>query len=284
MKNRATKYLQEKHPSSLVLSQDLPLVNPVTKETDKVVFGLLAVDPELSVKHRMIAVPSLGSIGEVSSLAQNVTPIFDAISGVQIAIGNSITPTGSTVDSITMPFSGKIRLYTDGLKVPIQLVIAEFESFGHQIEVVDESNMYKSIFISYGGPDEDSVSMLNKKLKTVGVTTWFFPNDSIPGQKLHRMMHEGVNKHDKVLLVCSKCSLTRAGVLNEIERVLEREAKEGGSDILIPVTLDQYIFDGWKPDRTDIADQLKSRVIINVDPTDDNYDLSIEKLVKALKS
>ncbi|HAS8529054.1 TPA: toll/interleukin-1 receptor domain-containing protein [Vibrio vulnificus] len=144
--------------------------------------------------------------------------------------------------------------------------------------------MYKSIFISYGGPDEDSVSMLNKKLKTVGVTTWFFPNDSIPGQKLHRMMHEGVNKHDKVLLVCSKCSLTRAGVLNEIERVLEREAKEGGSDILIPVTLDQYVFDGWKPDRTDIADQLKSRVIINVDPTDDNYDLSIEKLVKALKS
>lgn len=98
------------------------------------------------------------------------------------------------------------------------------------------------------------------------------------------MMHEGVNKHDKVLLICSRESLTRNGVLNEIERVLEREAKEGGADILIPVTLDDYIFNEWNPERADIAEQLKTRVIINVDPTSDNYGQAIEKLVKSLKS
>nr|WP_301952778.1 toll/interleukin-1 receptor domain-containing protein [Aeromonas hydrophila] len=144
--------------------------------------------------------------------------------------------------------------------------------------------MYNSIFISYGGPDQEAATILNRDLKAVGVSTWFFPEDSIPGQKLHRMMHEGVNKHDKVLLICSRESLTRNGVLNEIERVLEREAKEGGADILIPVTLDDYIFNEWNPERADIAEQLKTRVIINVDPTSDNYGQAIEKLVKSLKS
>ena len=38
-----------------------------------------------------------------------------------------------------------------------------------------------------------------------------------PGDKLHRMMHEGVNKYDHVLLICSENSLVRPGVLNEIE-------------------------------------------------------------------
>ena len=75
------------------------------------------------------------------------------------------------------------------------------------------------------------------------------------------MMHDGVNNHDRVLLVCSEESLTRVGVLNEIERVLEREAKEGGSEVLIPITLDDYVYGDWAPDRKDIADQIRSRVI-----------------------
>ncbi|MCS0539975.1 toll/interleukin-1 receptor domain-containing protein [Aeromonas veronii] len=210
--------------------------------------------------------------------------IFDVFAGLYIGIGNDLNPTGTFVDSFTMPYAPKILLYTDGLKISMQSLISEFQDMGHQIEVVDESSMYNSIFISYGGPDQEAATILNRDLKAVGVSTWFFPEDSIPGQKLHRMMHEGVNKHDKVLLICSRESLTRNGVLNEIERVLEREAKEGGADILIPVTLDDYIFNEWNPERADIAEQLKTRVIINVDPTSDNYGQAIEKLVKSLKS
>lgn len=283
MKERTTKYLQAKYPKAIVMSQDIPLSNQVTKETEKVLFGHVAIDPETGVKHRLLAIPEFGKIGESVSIAHNIDEIFGVFSGLYVGMGNDLNPTGSSVDTMSMPFSPKIVLYTDGLKMPIQQLISEFQSFGHQVEVVDESSMYKSIFISYGGPDEEATSELNKKLKSVGVTTWFFPDDSIPGQKLHRMMHDGVNQHDKVLLVCSKSSLTRNGVLNEIERVLEREAKEGGADILIPVTLDDYIFEKWSPERKDIAEQLKSRVIIKVDPKSDNYDLSIEKLVKSLK-
>jgi len=284
VKERTTKYLQEKYPRAVVLSQDFPLKNQFTQATEKVIYGHVAVDPDTGVKHRLLAIPDLGNLGEAASVAQNLKAIFDVFAGLHIGMGNDLNPTGSSVDSITMPFTPKILIYTNGLKVPMQLLISEFQNMGHQIEVVDESSMYQSIFVSYGGPDEEAAGTLNKALKSVGVSTWFFPDDSIPGQKLHRMMHDGVNKHDKVLLVCSKDSLTRNGVLNEIERVLEREAKEGGSDILIPVTLDNYIFTEWNPERTDIADQIKARVIINVDPESDNYKKGIDKLVKSLKS
>jgi hypothetical protein len=98
-------------------------------------------------------------------------------------------------------------------------------------------------------------------------------------------MHEAVNSHDRVLLLCSKESLGRPGVLNEIERVLEREAKEGGSDILIPVALDDYVFQDWASSRPDIAEQVRSRVIAKlssgpIKPNEPNAEL--DKLVDAL--
>jgi hypothetical protein len=83
----------------------------------------------------------------------------------------------------------------------------------------------------------------------------------LPGQKLHRVMHEQINNHDRVLLVCSEHSLSRLGVLNEIERVLEREAREGGKEILIPITLDDHVYQDWAQDRPDLAQQIRSRVI-----------------------
>jgi hypothetical protein len=99
-------------------------------------------------------------------------------------------------------------------------------------------------------------------------------------------MFEGVNLHDRVLLICSKSSLNRNGVLNEIERVLEREAKEGGSEILIPITIDDFVFDKWKPDRSDIAEQIKARVITSFPDevtSDKEFKVCAEKLIKALK-
>ena len=39
-----------------------------------------------------------------------------------------------------------------------------------------------------------------------------------------------------------------------------REASEGGSEILIPVTLDDYVF-RWRPKRADLARQIRARVI-----------------------
>ena len=97
---------------------------------------------------------------------------------------------------------------------------------------------------------------------------------------LHRVMSEGVNNHDRVLLICSKNSVNRYGVLNEIERMLEREAKEGGTEIIIPIALDDYIFNDWNPEQKDIKDQIISRVISSINEV--NFNKEIEKIVEAL--
>ncbi|GIC75611.1 toll/interleukin-1 receptor domain-containing protein [Moritella sp. F3] len=284
MKERSSKYLQKQHPRAIVASHDIPLTNLATQEVEKILHGHLAIEPDIGVKYRLLAVPELGGFGETASIAQNIDTIFAEMLSVEMNISNNINPTRSSINTAKLPLSPKVRLYTDTLKVSAEQIINEFEHFGLQVEVIEESNMYKSIFISYGGPDEEAVSRLNSNLKSHGIPTWFFPDDSIPGQKLHRMMHEGVNQHDKVLLICSEASLTRAGVLNEIERVLEREAKEGGTDILIPVTLDNFVFNEWNPERPDIAEQLRSRVIINANPDGESYKKQIDKLISALRA
>jgi hypothetical protein len=157
---------------------------------------------------------------------------------------------------------------------------------GKADRVLGEPETHSSVFISYGGPDKHIAHAINDYLVAHGVKTWFFPDNALPGQKLHRVMSEGVAKHERVLLICSESSLSRTGVQNELERVLEREAREGGSEILIPVSIDKYVFSEWAPERRDLVDQVRSRVIAqfpaSADRTDE-FNIAAAKLLKALR-
>ena len=67
--------------------------------------------------------------------------------------------------------------------------------------------------------------------------------------------------------------------------MLEREAKEGGSDILIPITLDDFVYSDWAPTRPDVAAQVRSRVVtkLNLEPgKESELQAQIEKVVKTL--
>lgn len=146
--------------------------------------------------------------------------------------------------------------------------------------------MLQSIFISYGGPDTDFAQKLNDALLKNGVTTFFFAKDAIPGRKLHRLMREGVNQHDRVILVCSQASLDRPGVLNEVTETLQREARDGGKEYLIPITLDDYVFTGWKPEDAGLAQAIRDRVVANfqganADPA--KFNDGVLRLIAALK-
>jgi hypothetical protein len=118
-----------------------------------------------------------------------------------------------------------------------------------------------STFISYGSPDGGFARQLYEALHANGVKTFFFPEHAVPGKRLHRLMREGVNQHDRVVLICSEASLNRTGVLNEIEETLAREARDGGETYLIPIRLDDYIFNDWAPAREDLAQALRDRVV-----------------------
>jgi len=138
-------------------------------------------------------------------------------------------------------------------------------------------------FISYGGPDEDFAARLNKTLNDSGIKTFFFPIHAKPGEKLHHLMRDGINKYDKIVFICSQYALSRPGVLNELEEALQREAREGGEQILIPINLDNYVFTGWDPKRPGLKQAILDRVVGNfVDLDNDKYINSSRKLVAAL--
>jgi uncharacterized protein YjbI with pentapeptide repeats len=151
---------------------------------------------------------------------------------------------------------------------------------------LDIFNMLQSTFISYGAPDEAFAKKLYQELHRNGVTTFFFAEHAEPGEKLHRMMRKGVNEYDRVLLICSKNSLDRKGVLNELEEILAREARDGGASYLIPIRLDSYVFTGWKPPNADIAQAVRDRVVADfegADKDDAKFQAGLQKLIRALK-
>lgn len=115
----------------------------------------------------------------------------------------------------------------------------------------------RSTFISYGAPDAHFARVLCDALELKGVRTFFFEYNAIPGERLHAMMRRGVNDHDRVVLVCSEASLKRPGVKNEIEETLAREARDGGASYLIPITLDNFVFE-W---RDALGQVLRDRVV-----------------------
>lgn len=147
--------------------------------------------------------------------------------------------------------------------------------------------MLQSTFISYGGPDTDFAQKLYEALHRNGVTTFFFPVHAVPGKKLHRTMYEGVNNHDRMILICSQASLDRPGVLNEIEKVLERETRDGGKEYLIPIRLDDYLFSKkWKPANADVAQALRDRVVADfrsADSDDAKFNEGLLRLIAALR-
>jgi uncharacterized protein YjbI with pentapeptide repeats len=131
-------------------------------------------------------------------------------------------------------------------------------------------SLMQSTFISYGGPDEAFARKLNQALQNNGVTTFFFPETAEPGAKLHRVMREGVNLHDRLILVCSAASLNRPGVLNEIQETLAREARDGGAEYIIPIKIDNFVHDGWAPKDAMVKTTILDRVVADFQHADES--------------
>lgn len=263
----------------------------------KDVLVVIAYDTVGGARQVLLAVADLGE-EEVKILCAKIDERLPEIEGgLIIQASNANDPHGNVVSSDKMPRGSRLLFFTDavaGTAAALRAAvpgcdIAIFDRQTAHLHVRGDMHSpfskHDSAFISYGGPDEAIAARITNALKDKGVKTWFFKDDALPGQKLHRMMSDGVSDHDRVIFLCSKESLSRPGVLNELERVLEREAREGGADILMPIALDDYVFKDWAPTRRDIADQVRSRVIGDFRGADTDatkFDQEIDKVVRAL--
>src|ERR1041385_194625 len=139
----------------------------------------------------------------------------------------------------------------------------------------------QSTFISYGHPDVRFARQLRERLFKNGVRRFFFELDATPGERLHRVMRGRINEYDRVILICSSSSLTRPAVRNEIEETLAREARDGGATYLIPVVIDEFLFE-WDDQ---LAVPLRDRVVADFRRTARNsrlFDTAFLRLLRAL--
>ncbi|HYC75863.1 toll/interleukin-1 receptor domain-containing protein [Brevundimonas sp.] len=142
----------------------------------------------------------------------------------------------------------------------------------------------KRVFVSYGAPDIAIAQKIVRGLKLYGFAPLLFENDARPGQRLHRFMRDSIETSDAVILLCSRASLGRSGVINEIEQCLRREAKLEGQTLLYPIALDDFVFTDWNPSYPGFATEIRDRVIMSL-PADSGrkaFKSGMDRLAQAI--
>jgi hypothetical protein len=144
-----------------------------------------------------------------------------------------------------------------------------------------------SCFISFSSEDEPLPSRLTEDLRIAGVNCWKFEDSALAGRGVWANIDRGISSYDKLILLCSKNSLTSGPVLRELSRALRKEdelRKAGHLDpeVLVPVRLDDFVLVDWQHERkTDVVD----RVIADfrgVSPGTAAYEQRLAKLLTAL--
>jgi uncharacterized protein YjbI with pentapeptide repeats len=228
----------------------------------------------------------LASVQDVSFLATDLSRLVDA--NIQ-HYGQSHIDYTSIVKTMLRrpahpldidPYPGLIS-FMGSCGIP-NIVASYFIESIRSIQPNQLRNLMRSTFISYGSPDEKFASKLNNDLQANGVATFFFPMNAQFGEKLHSTMKK-IDEYERVIIICSEQSLERSGVQYELEKVIEREAREGGGACLIPVALDDFIFNEWKPARGYLKQEILNRVVADF-RDQRNYRSQFLRLLQALKN
>lgn len=103
-----------------------------------------------------------------------------------------------------------------------------------------DEKIFFSCFISYARSDFKFADHLRARLQKADISCWQDVHDMRGGDRWRGQIFSAIEKQDKLVLICSKDSLTRPVVVEEIQEAIERE-KQAGMQKLFPIRLDDYI-------------------------------------------
>ena len=190
----------------------------------------------------------------------------------------------STLDFRTLELSGMLPLvFLRGCGLPENLI-------EYLPSLLNQAIEFYSCFISYNHTDNVFAQRLHDKLQGQGIRCWLDEHQMKPGHDIYEEIQRGIKLWDKVLLCCSKDSLTSWWVDNEIDTAFKKERglmKERGKKVkvLIPLDLDGYLFSGqWQSGK---EEQVKSRIAANFKGwkrSNEKFDRAFEAVLQGLRT
>jgi uncharacterized protein YjbI with pentapeptide repeats len=155
--------------------------------------------------------------------------------------------------------------------------------------VVSRPVQFSSCFISFSHSDRPFALKLHDHLQARGIRCWLDEHQARPRDDVIQRVERGISRRDRVLLCCSRASLTSWWVDKEIGKAFAKEQQlinTGGERnlFLIPLNLDGYLFEAeWKSGK---KGEILSRLAADFTgwETDDaGFEAQFEKVVKALR-
>lgn len=134
-------------------------------------------------------------------------------------------------------------------QVPEHLLLEHFGAAG---------NVGMTCFVSYSHQDKDFADVLCAKLKDRDVHYWRDTHSEIAiGSDILNELTRAIVGYDKVLLCCSRFSLTSSWVHEEVGVALDKE-KKLQRNVLLPLDIDGFLWRSWT---SPYAPMLKQRFV-----------------------
>ena len=193
-------------------------------------------------------------------------------------------PSTIGIDTLALSRGTIPEIFMRGAGVP-ESFIAHIPDFVTSLSPVE----FYSCFISYSHADKVFARKLHESLQECGVRCWLDEHQLLPGDDIYHEVDRGIRLWDKMLLCCSKNSLTSWWVDNEIGTAFEKEQqlmkdRRQKVQVLVPLNLDGYLFsDKWK---SGYQPQIKRRLAADFTQLGDakKFAEQVEKLIQALRA